>query len=413
MKDFISEYLEYTHATECPVIFSRWAAISGIAAILGRQYYFQHGHFNVYPNLYIQFIGTSGSRKSTTIKILKKTLTAYGYDTFGPDKSSKEKFLLNLAGETEGGFQKVESFLWDGPNEEVKEQYIMADEFNQFIGAGNLEFMSLLGVLWENPHEYKNEIKTGKSVCIPNPTINILSGNTPTSFNLCFPPEALGQGFFSRLILVQANPRGNSITFPESPATDSTEKLLNHLRRIKESIHGITRLTPEGKKLLDRIYKSRITLDDVRFDAYSTRRFDHLIKLSLIASASRLSCEIEARDVIYANTILTYTEHFMSKALGEFGKAKNSDVAHTVVQLIESSLNAMTFQDIWMHVANDLEKPDNLAMLLRNLVSAGRIQRTEITGESAFLPKRKLLKQGSDGLVDFNLLTEEEREIVL
>jgi len=412
MKDFISEYLEYTHATECPVIFSRWAAISGIAAILGRQYYFQHGHFNVYPNLYIQFIGTSGSRKSTTIKILKKTLQEYGYETFGPDKSSKEKFLLNLAGETEAGFQNVESFLWDSTEAECKEQYIMADEFNQFIGAGNLEFMSLLGVLWENPKEYKNEIKTGKSVCIPNPTINILSGNTPTSFNLCFPPEALGQGFFSRLILIQANPRGNSITFPESPPAAETQRLTEFLRSIKSKVSGHATFGAETKRVLDRIYKSRITLDDVRFDSYSTRRFDHLIKLGLITSAARLSTKVEPSDVIYANTILTYAEHFMSKALGEFGKAKNSDVAHTVVQLIESSLTQMTFNDIWVHVANDLEKPDALATLLKNLLSAGRIQKVD-TGDFAFLPKRKLLKQSNDGLVDFSLLTEEEREIVL
>src|SRR4051812_8728692 len=101
MEDFFSTYFAYTEATEPPITYHRWCAIGTIAALLARNFYIQHGHFRIYPNLYIQLIGDPGSRKSTAIKLIKKLLLASGYDTIAADKTSKEKFLVDLEGSTE------------------------------------------------------------------------------------------------------------------------------------------------------------------------------------------------------------------------------------------------------------------------------------------------------------------------
>ena len=95
--DFISSYLEHTSDTEAPMLFHRWSAISIIAATLGRQMYFQLGHFRINPNLYIMIMGEAASRKSTAIKIAKKLLVKSGYSNIAANKTSKEKFLLNMA----------------------------------------------------------------------------------------------------------------------------------------------------------------------------------------------------------------------------------------------------------------------------------------------------------------------------
>jgi Protein of unknown function (DUF3987) len=405
-------YLKYTAQGEPPATFNRWSLIVAIGAYLGRQYYFEHGHSIIYPNMYAMLIGVSGTRKSTSIKLMKKLIQAAGYSTIAADRSTKEKFLLDLAGEdlvpsiddsdilNQNLFP--EAFAMSGID---REMFIMADEFNDFFGNGNIEFISLLGSLWDFNGEYKNRIKTGKSVVINNPTISILGGNTPTQFNVAFPPEVLGQGFFSRTLLIYGEPNGKRITFPPKPEQAATEFIVKYFAEIKRVVSGGAKLSRESEKLLDTIYQQNNRIDDVRFDSYSNRRLNHLIKLCLIVSASRFSIEITERDIIYANTILTHAEQFMPKALGQFGKAKNSDVTHKILEVISNAERPITITELWTHVSNDLEKITYLQDILTNLVAANKIQTVK---ESGFLPRKKVL-EAQDDTVNFSLLTDEER----
>lgn len=421
--DFFSSYLSYSSNTEVPTNFHRWSIITSLGAFLGRQFYFEHGSFNISPNMYTMLIGSPGTRKSTAIKLSKKLLKDSGYTTIAADKSSKEKFLVDLSGDSPDSGNKVESVenflntnLWgDDPDSDSDapdcECFVMADELNDFMGHGNLEFISLLGSLWDYAGTYRNRIKTGRSIAIKNPTINILAGNTPVGFSLAFPNEILGQGFFSRILLIYGEPNGRRIAFPEKPSEAATANLVEHFRRIKSSIFGPATTTVSGRKLLEGIYHSYTGIDDIRFESYSNRRFTHLIKLCLICAAARISTEIDERDVIYANTILTHAEHSMPRALGEFGKSKNADVTHKIIQLIDSHMGGiLTFKDIWGHVSNDLEKMPDLSNIIQNLIAAEKIQ--VVHNGQGFLPKKKVIDYADNKMIDFSLLTIEEQKMI-
>lgn len=413
--DFLSEYLAYTDKTECPVVYSRWAAIVGIGTLLGRSTWIQHGHFKIYPNIYAMLIGTSGARKSTTISIQKKILADVGYTNIAADKSSKEKFLLDLAGEGDEELAGVEDFLFSSPsgesNDQASEILIAADEFNNFLGNGNIEFLSLLGVLWDYNGVYKNRIKSGKSVSINNPTVSILAGNTPTGFHLAFPPEALGQGFFSRLLMIYGEPRDRRYAFPEAPAELATAQIIGRLRDIKLSHYGPIEISTSARTLLTRIYEKHKRIDDVRFDSYNTRRFSHLLKLCIIihAACTGASEPLTRGHVLYANTVLAHAELYMSKALGGFGKAKNSDVSHRVLMILDASIVPMQLTEIWKQVQTDLEKIEQLAEIMRGLLQADKIM--AVPGGKGFLSKKKLVEEEVSDMVDFSLLTSEEREM--
>lgn len=423
--DLISEYISYaSESSEVPATFHRWAVIAGIGAFLGRQYYFHHGHFTLYPNIYAMLIGSPGTRKSSAIKLMKKILIEAGYNTVAADKTTKEKFLMDLAGET-GDFdgtgksklspeELLDQNLFGGGEETNgdAEVFIMADEFNDFFGNGNIEFISLLGTLWDYSGVYRNRIKNGKSISINNPTISILGGNTPTGFSLAFPTEILGQGFFSRILLIHGEPNGKRIAFPKSPDQLETSGLIKRLRDIRLHSIGQAKLGSTAEKLLERIYNTNsFGVDDVRFQSYSNRRFTHLLKLCLITSASRFSQEITETDIIYANTMLCYAEHLMPRALGEFGKAKHSDVSHKIISLAETTHEILTFKEIWRHVSNDLEKMQDLSTLLQNLVAADKLQ--AVPGGKGFLPKKRVIEYSDSSLFNYDLLTEEERRLVL
>lgn len=408
--DFFARYFSYTQDTEVPAFFHRWSALAGIGAYLGRSYAFNHGHFNVYPNQYCMLIGNPGTRKSTAIKLMKSLLFKAGYETIAADKTTKEKFLLDLSGieELEGKANSgdLDSINLFGDTDDTidREMFIAADEFNDFFGNGNIEFISLLGTLWDYNGIYRNRIKNGKSVSICNPTVSILGGNTPTGFSLAFPTEILGQGFFSRLLLVYGEPTGKKITFPKAPDPAQTAELVSYLQGIKYACAGAATLEPTAELLLDKIYRGWGGIDDVRFESYSNRRFTHLLKLCLVVSAASMSKRIRECDVIYANTILAHTEHLMPKALGEFGKAKHSDTVHRIMQVLDAAQTVIGIKDLWKAVVQDLEKMESLSEILRSLVAADKIQAVQ----GGFLPKRKVLVEVNDGMVDYGLLTREE-----
>lgn len=392
-----------------------------VAAYLARDIHIQHGHFTIYPNLYTLLIGSAGSRKSSAINIAKGLLRQSGYIHFSPTKTTKEKFFIDMAESNSSESGSAEDFLesnlfGDRENDPsaVSEMFIVAGEFNTFFGNNILDFVTDLGELWDYNGRFESKVKNSKSVQIMNPTINILGGNTPTGFSAAFPIEILGQGFFSRTLMIYGERTREKITWPEPPCPQLTGELLQHIHEIKmHAMHlGSIAISKDAKHLLDVIYKGWADLDDSRFESYSNRRFTHLLKICMLTAAMGLKDSITSEDVIYANTVLSYAEHFMPKALGEFGKAKHADVAHKVLQILEANQRAMTAAELWKLVHNDLDKIGELSSVLENLVRADKIVGTK----QGFLPRRRVIREVGDSLknevIDYNLLSKEERNCI-
>lgn len=411
--DFFSEYLRYNSGGEVPIVHHRWSAITCIAALLERQTWIIHGHNNIYPNIYCMLMGISGTRKTTAIMRGKRLLEATGYSTFSAQRTSKEKYLADLsmqasAGDLDDDILERNIFGSALGVNEITPNFIVAEEANDFFGINNLEFLSMLGSMWDWEGQYENRLKTGKSDFIPNPTITILAGNTPTNFAIAFPPAIFGQGFFSRILLIHGEPTGNKVTWPTRPSAGAKELIIKSFKEMKYSSTGEKILTKEAQELLDLIYKRDNKLTDPRFDSYYSRRLTHLLKLCIVVSTSRYSNSIDADTVVQANTYLSYSESLMPKALGQFGKAKDSDVSHKVSVLIHNSNRPITMLEIWENVATDLKKLSDLGEIIRNLLAAKKIQSTSM----GFLPVRKAMNIDEEiqlGLVNYEkYLTTEE-----
>lgn len=432
-------YFEYVKDTESPLIFHRWSLIACVGAFLGRQYFFRHGTNRIFPNSYIMLIGNPGTRKSSAIKLCKKILSSAGYDKFAAERTTKEKFLLDLEGLPEnygdyngtgtyGGARRRSSAnesisaadvlrnLSLTDNEEAhdgtpREVFIAADEFNTFAGSGNLDFLALLGSLWDWDDEsssYKHRLKNSKSLSIYQPTISILGGNTHTGLQEGFPVQTLGQGFMSRLLLIHGEPSGRKIAFPTEPPEKLREAITGFFGQIKEHVQGEATITAQAKNMLQTIYITQQEFEDYRLKHYSTRRFTHLLKLVLTVSAMRLSTQIASEDVLLANTILTYTENLMPKALGEFGRSKNSEATQAVMNALYEAKEPLSFDALWRVVRRDLDKREQLSDILQGLVQADKVQMPNVKehGKKAgFLPKQRPVNTQAV-YVDFKLVQE-------
>ena len=312
--------------------------------------------------------GGPGARKGTAIRIARDLIKESGYDCFAPSRAAKEALWRQMSQQKSKRLLDLD-FSVDIPTE----MYIAQDEFVDFIGVGNDELITNLTNLWDNLDEFTNPKISREDIVITLPTINILSGSAPGTINEAFTSLALNGGFFSRMLFISGTYKGEKITWPTDPDPELKIQLLKRLKDIKE-LKGDIHLTSQVRVLLDRIYKSYPGIMDRRFDSYAQRRFTHLLKLIIILSASNLSLEPTPKDVLLANSLLHEIELGMPTALGEYGKARNSEVTNTVMELISNAKLPINSRDIWKKISHDIDKLPTLNEILQNLVAAEKIQ---------------------------------------
>lgn len=402
--DLFDMYFKLWENTEPPINLQRWSLIGTLGAWLGRQCWIPFSNTRINPNQFIMFVGDPGCRKTTAIKQAVGLITELGYDTIAADKTSKEGFLMSLAGQeyqeklNNHRGRKAEDILESvdvlGVDDKMpKEMFVTADEFNDFMGDSNVEFQTLLGRFWDWHDEhipYRYVLRNSKPLVVYQPTVSILSGNTPSNFAKCFPPDSIGQGFMSRLILVRGEASGKKFDDPPPPDQRLKDEVLARLLDIKQRVIGPMTLTEEAKHMRGMIYRTWPELEDTRFKHYSTRRYMHLMKLTIIMAASRASLLVEAEDVLRANTLLTYTESLMPKAMGEVGASKASKAADKIMQVLYEAREPKTVSDLFKVVRSDVEKIADVAQLVASLQAADKIQlTTTIDKKQGYLAKQQ------------------------
>ena len=407
MKDFFTEYMEYADLahSEAPAIYHRWVCASILGAILGRGVHFQLGPHTIYPNQFMMLMGSPGTRKGSAMGVGKGLLKATGYSRFAADKTSKERFLMDMKTmDTIYEYDDIESIELDAPSE----SYICSGEFTDFIGQNNMEFVTMLTNLWDNLSEYTQPKITGKSVKIDKPTVNLLGGNTVQGFALAFPPEALGNGFLSRVLMIYSEPTGIKIPWPLELCPTKKTALVERLKLIRE-LGGRFGVTPAAKKLGTELYSAEIPVDDPRFNYYAQRRYIHLLKLSLIMAAAELATDIDVEHMCRANTMLAMAEKVMPRALGEYGKNKYAVVSGAILEYLMHRTVPATSTDIWKVVHKDISKITELAEILSSLKAADKIQVIQIRGKSGYMPKLKVAAEWPPHLLDLDWLTNLEK----
>jgi len=426
--EFLQTYLAYVDNTESPRLMHIWSMIACAGAALGRHAWIETGLGKMYGNQYILLVGPPGTRKSTAINLAKNRLVAATPVRLAPkDTGGKRQGLISAITDINNLEDTTNIKDWSrlDANDalsiinsletiEVKSQaqedkhciYVCASEFGSFIGQNNLELIRFLLEMWDC-EDYPYQLKNSKEI-LKDPALTLIGGTTATDMSVLLPPEAIGQGFMSRCVLVFGPEKYKSIPPSKAKLDKTLEPIIeNHLSWIITDLQGPIPLTARATELSDRIYMQSIKIKDPRFIYYSERRHDHLLKLAFSLAALNKQHEIKFADIEQANILLEHTEETMPDALGEFGLSPLAQAKQKIVEFIMHANEPVTEQVLWAVMQRDMKLID-FRNCLSDLMNARKMVQVNSNYGPAYVYNDSAFEAISLLTDDFDILTEHE-----
>lgn len=380
---FLLTYLKYVENTESPRLYHLWSALTCVSAAMGRRCWLASDLGNVWPNMYVALVGQPAMRKGAAINVATAILRETTKVKFAPNDTggqrqgliralletgneAEDEELLNaiagvensttsfgdLAG-VELGLKKLAGLDFD--NRDPHSMFAAAGELNSFIGENNTTMLTFLLEMWDGG-AYKYQLKSS-SQTLTDALLSILAGTTPAQIAISMPPEAIGQGFTSRMVFVYGDEQHKRVA---RPTLDM--QLLPSLKGVySEIFHRMEGGFVESKSaadLYDELYYRGTTMQDPRFLHYCDRRGRHLNKLSMALAASRGSMTIELSDMEVADKLLMLTETKMPDALGEYGMTKLSAAKQRLLEYLKTSDGPIPTNVLYGFMQRDMTKID-------------------------------------------------------
>ena len=323
--DWIETFLEYTEGTPAPDIFRLWSAISCVAGSLERRVWVDTARSSLYPNMFIVLVGSPGIGKTQAITPVEELWFKVGKFKVAPNNVTKASLIDSLV--------KADHKMVLGGGKGLLEYHsllVPASEFGVLVPAHDLEFLSVLNYIYDNPHHYSEERRTNKlSIEISYPQLNILAGSQPGFLATLLPEEAWSMGFTSRIILVYSGTTPYVSLFGKQEKRETHSKeLLMGLNRMA-GMYGPMDWAPEASAEMEAWAKGgcQPVPEHSKLTHYVPRRAIHTIKLATISAASRgEAMTIELEDVERARTWLLTAERAMPDIFREMVGRSDSQV---------------------------------------------------------------------------------------
>ncbi len=384
--DFVKLYLETVEDTESPRLFHVWSLLGTIGASLGRRSFFMDGPEKIYTNEYILLVGPPAVRKSSAIKIACGFLRQATSVRFAPDDTAGQRqgLITAMLGDPEdadeevaliNGHKMTPEFL-SGlemkfvDREDEHALFAAASEFASLIGTNNRDILTFLIKVYDG-EDYQYRLAKTKET-LNHPLLSILGATTPTSIADTFPPQAIGGGFMSRIILVYSDKKYKMVPRRRSFNEAHVREIQRRLSHVAYNMRGEFTETPAAALLFDKLYSYQPRISDNRFIYYVERRQAHLRKTAFCLAAARLSGAIDVQDVEEAHGLLELTEMNMTDALGEFGLSPVAMAKQRLVEFIRLTKKAIDANTLWVVMQRDMNQRDFRAALA-DLINARKL----------------------------------------
>jgi hypothetical protein len=288
--DWIDTFVALTEGIPSPQLFRQWAAIGTVAAALERRTWTTAARRILYPNLFTLLVGPPGSGKTEAIYPARELLSEAKKFKIAPDNLTKAALVDSLT----SADRKI--VLPGNKLVEYHSLTIMQDEFGVLVAAHDLELLSVVSKLFDNPRTYSEQRRhhdEGKERILVHPQLNILAGSTPLFLGSLLPEEAWGQGFASRLIMIYCEtvPYTELFRGGDDIGVDASRSSL--IRGLQQLARLLGRWYWDTDAARELVRWHKAGMDPVpshsRLQYYVIRRVIHMLKLCCISAASRVA----------------------------------------------------------------------------------------------------------------------------
>ena len=288
--DFVSTFMNYTQGIASPSRFRLWSAIGAVAGAMERRVFTTTTGKPAFPNLFILLVGGPGTGKSESIMIVEELWMEAGGLFVASNNVTKAALIDELFESKRNIYLDEQTLL------EYHSLLVAAPEFGVLVPAHDLEFLSVLNYVWDNPKFYREKRRGLKSienekgvVDIPKPNITILGGTQPGWLSSVLPEEAWTMGTMARTIMAYS---AEKIDVPLFDTNLRDPKLFQDLVTILRRITGLMgpmTWDPETMTLIEEWRRGGLVPvpKHSKLLHYSARRMFMTIKLCIVASASR------------------------------------------------------------------------------------------------------------------------------
>ena len=362
LPDWLEGWMKLTENTEPPDSYRLWTGISVIASTLQRKCYVPWGSSLIfYPNLYIVLVGPAGkTRKGTAMSPGLDILQDLGKAKIAAQATSLQALIRRLK---ETNFQNQDEET--GAPQFHSSMTIFSKEFTVFLGFHNRELMSSLCDWYDCEKSWKYETIARKTEEIVGVWVNLFAATTPALIQSSLPLDAIGGGLTSRIIYIYEEKMGKMVVLPtETEAERELRKsMLNDLDKIYK-MSGSFKYTEDFMSAWsDWRIKDRDCppFHDERFGGYMSRRPTHVMKLSMVMSASdgtRAGQMVLIKDDLdRAVAVLEQAEEKMQNVFRGVGKSDIAELVHRVMVYVKmSTIKEIPVFQLARHFQSDMDK---------------------------------------------------------
>jgi hypothetical protein len=278
----------------------------------------------LYPNLYVLLVGSPGIGKTEAINYVNKLWLMAKELHVAPHDVTKAALIDELARAT----RKL--VVGESQLVEYNSLVIAADEFGVLVPSHDLEFLSTLNRIYDNPDQHRqNRRGLEQQVDIVNPQINLIGGVQPAYLANLLPEEAWSMGFMSRVIMVYSahkvkikwNLDDDTTLLTNTPHQGVLVARLKHMLKFNFRM----RWSEEARNVAD-VWDQHPIPDHPKMEHYIPRRPLHVFKLSIISAVSRGSDTVDVIDFNRARDWLLEVEQVMPDIFREMVQRSDAQV---------------------------------------------------------------------------------------
>lgn len=385
----LERYLFYCSKMESPELYIEFSFYSLIASCLQRRVWISRDDFELYPNLYIIFVGPPGTGKSiaarVNIKILEKFKTPNPLDKTeeldliptAPDTTSLEALTFRLGKRSqtfspEKGVLKVHTSLT-----------FISEELGNLFQQNTFNLINFFNQGYDSG-DYKKELKYGGNDYIKKMCLNLLAATNPGWMAKAIQYGIIEQGLASRAIFIAGGDLRYRNTFydPEPAQKEALAYISKYCLELTK-INGQCTWTNEAELYLKNWWEKdyhKIN-NDKKLDHYYSRKKLHVMKLALVINfADSLTNKIiQISSVQKALDALARAEMNMHEAFASSTQNPIHNMAVNIMNLIESRGKSMSMKKINLLFHEDETHPGDISAAIEWLTSTGQL-RMEASG---------------------------------